>query len=203
MKIILTFLMVLVSATPALCLQDTLTESFEKATLKGRKIRHYEREMMISGSPEEVFAFMDDIRNTGKHMTESSRAMAGSKLTIEWLSDHKTGLGTKYRWTGKVVGMKMDFTVEVNKWMEGKEKVWGIVGDAKMIVIDWFEMNLIIIPEKNGKSQAILGINYTKHRGILGFLFGKWYSKWCVKSMLRDTKKHFENHSRKEPLKNK
>lgn len=158
-----------------------------------KKIKHYEKEMVINDSSEEVFAFMDDIRNTGKHMTESSGAMAGSKLKIEWLSDHKTGLGTKYRWTGKVIGMKMDFTVEVSKWIKGKEKVWGTVGDAKMIVIDWFEMNLIIIPEKERKSKAKLSINYTKSNTLLGFLFGKWYSKWCVNSMLRDTKKHFEN----------
>jgi hypothetical protein len=162
--------------------------------MRKRKIRHYERELIINGSEEQVFAFIDDIRNTGKHMTENSGVMAGSKLKIEWLSDHKTGLGTKYRWTGKVVGMKVDFTVEVSKWIDGKEKVWGTVGDAKMIVIDWFEMDLTMMCENDGKSKAKLGINYTKHRALWGFLFGKWYSIWCVKSMLRDTKKHFENH---------
>jgi len=166
--------------------------------MKKRKIRHYERELIINGSQKEVFAFMDDIRNTGKHMTESSSAMVGSKLNIEWLSDHKTGLGTKYRWTGKVIGMRMDFTVEVNKWVEGKEKIWGTIGDAKMIVIDWFEMHLIMIPEKDGKSKAKLGINYTKHKGPWGFIFGKWYSKWCVKSMLKDTKKYFENNENRK-----
>jgi hypothetical protein len=150
--------------------------------------------MIMNGTSEEVFSFMDDIRNTGKHMTENSGAMAGSKLHIEWLTDHKTGLGTKYRWTGKVVGMKMDFTVEVSKWVKGKEKVWGTVGDAKMIVIDWFEMYLVMTPGKDGKSKAKLGIYYTKHRSLWGFLLGKWYSKWCVKSMLKDTKKHFEKN---------
>lgn len=192
MKIILAILMLSILASPALCFHDTLNKLVNTGTMKN-KIRHYEKELIINGSQEEVFAFMDDIRNTGKHMTESSGAMAGSKLKIEWLSDHKTGLGTKYRWTGKVVGMKMDFTVEVNKWIEGKKKVWGTVGDAKMIVIDWFEMDLTMTPEKDGKSKAKLSINYTKHRGLWVFLFGKWYSKWCVKSMLRDTKKHFKN----------
>lgn len=196
MKRILMILMISLFATPAVCLNDTLTESAKNDTLKKRKVRHYEREMIINGSQEEVFAFIDDIRNTGKHMTENSGAMAGSKLSIEWLSNYKTGLGTKYRWKGKVVGMKMDFTVEVSKWIEGKEKVWGTVGNAKMIVIDWFEMELVMAPEKDGNSKAKLGINYTKHRGVWGFLLGKWYSKWCVKSMLRDTKKHFEKHEK-------
>lgn len=159
-----------------------------------KKVKYYEREIIINGQPEDVFAFMDDIKNTGKHMTESSGAMAGSKLKIEWLSPNTTGLGTKYRLTGKVVGMKMDFTVEVSKWITGKEKVWGTVGEAKMIVIDSFEMHLTIVKEDKGTSKVRLSINYTKHRGVMGFLFGKWYSKWCVKSMLKDTKKHFEDN---------
>src|SRR3990172_50191 len=109
MKLILTTLLVSILATPALSFRGELNLLTKKDTLNGRKIRNYEKEMIINGAPAEVFAFMDDIRNTGKHMTESSGAMAGSKLKIEWLTDHKTGLGTKYRWTGKVVGMKMDF----------------------------------------------------------------------------------------------
>lgn len=163
-----------------------------------RKIQTYERTMFMNGNPRDVFTFMDNIENTGMHMTKSNGAMMGGKLTIQWLSDHKTGLGTKYRWTGRVAGMKMDFTVEVNKWVDGKEKVWGTVGDAKMIVIDWFEMYLIISAKENGKSEAKLGIYYTKHKSLWGFLLGKWYSKWCVKSMLKDTRKHFEDLEKKK-----
>lgn len=33
--------------------------------------------------------------------------------------------------------------VEVNKWIERKKKVWVTLEDVKMIVIDWFEMDLI------------------------------------------------------------
>lgn len=172
--------------------QDISNKYKKGDTLRNRKIRHYEKTMEINGTSEEIFDFMDDIRNTGMHMTESSGAMMGGKLDLHWLTDHKTGLGTKYRWTGKTVGMKMDFTVEVTKWVEGKEKIWATTGEAKMIVIDWFEMYLIIAPVKKGKSQTKLGIYYTKHKSLLGFLLGKAYSKWCVKSILRDTKKHFK-----------
>lgn len=192
MKPIILTLLVSVLIAPILNAQDTLTELSKLDTMGGRKIKYYEKEMIISGTSKEVFAFMDDIRNTGKHMTESSGAMAGSKLKIEWISENKTGLSTKYRWTGKVIGMQLDFTVEVSKWIEEKEKVWGTVGNAKMIVIDWFEMYLVMTPENNGTSNAKLSINYTKHKGLWGFMLGKWYSKWCVKSMLKDTKKHFE-----------
>ena len=194
MKSILTIACLSVLATSAFCQKDTITASPLNDRAKMKKVKYYEREIIINGQPEDVFAFMDDIKNTGKHMTESSGAMAGSKLKIEWLSPNTTGLGTKYRLTGKVVGMKMDFTVEVSKWITGKEKVWGTVGEAKMIVIDSFEMHLTIVKEDKGTSKVRLSINYTKHRGVMGFLFGKWYSKWCVKSMLKDTKKHFEDN---------
>lgn len=159
-----------------------------------KAIKFYGRELIINGSPREIFAFMDDIRNIGKHMTGSKGAMMGSILKLEWLSENTTGLGTKYKWTGKVVGMKMNFTVEVLKWIEGKEKVWGTVGNANMIVIDWFEMHLTIKSENVGRSKVKLDIAYTKRKSLWGFLFGKWYSKWCVKSMLKDTRSHFKNN---------
>lgn len=194
MKNILTIAYLSVLTTSAFCQKDTITTSHLNDSSKMKKVKYYEREIIINGLPEDVFAFMDDIKNTGKHMTESSGAMAGSKLKIEWLSPNTTGLGANYRWTGKVIGMKMDFTVKVSKWIAGSEKVWGTVGEAKMIVIDSFEMYLTIVKAENETSKVKLSINYTKHRGVMGFLFGKWYSKWCVKSMLKDTKKHFKNN---------
>lgn len=161
------------------------------------KIRYYEKSILIEGSVEEVFAFMDDIRNTGKHMTENSASMMGGKLHLEWLTTHMTGLGTKYRWTGKVVGMKMDFTVEVNQWIKNKEKTWGTIGEAKMIVISWFEMHLELTPTENNGTLVFLSIRYTKNKGSLwSFLFGKRYAKWCVKSMLEDTQKHFKEQKK-------
>jgi hypothetical protein len=155
------------------------------------KVRTIVREKVILGKPEDVFAFMDNIDNTGKHMTKTNAPMMGSKLGLEWLTDYKTGLGAKYRWRGKAVGMKMDFTVLVTKWSPGKEKIWESVGEAKMIVISWYRMFLVLTPLPNGTTETELGIYYTRPRNILGFFFGRRYSVWCVKSMLKDTKKHF------------
>lgn len=156
------------------------------------KIKMVARKKTIKGKPEEVFAFMDDIANTGMHMTKTNAPMMGSKLTIEWLTDYKTGLGAKYRWRGKVMGMKMDFTVVVTKWMPGKEKIWESVGGAKMIVLSWYRMYLVLTPLENRTTQTELGIYYTKPKGsFLAFLLGRRYAVWCVKSMLKDTQKHF------------
>lgn len=158
------------------------------------KIRTVIRKMVIKGKREEVFAFMDNIENTGKHMTKKNAPMMGSKLGLEWLTDYKTGLGSKYRWRGKTAGMKMDFTVLVTKWKPGQEKIWESVGESKMIVISWYRMFLVLTPLPDGTTEAELGIYYIKSRNILGFLLGKRYSVWCVTSMLKDTKKHFASY---------
>ena len=160
-----------------------------------REVRKIERTMIINAKPEEVFAFMDDINNTGRHMTESNAQMAGSKLKLEWLTDYKTGLNTKYKWTGKVMGMKMKFTVIVSQWDSGKSKTWETIGDAKMIVISWYRMYLELKPNDDGTTTAKLGILYTKSKNIPGFLLGKRYSIWCVNSMLNDTNKHFKKNT--------
>ena len=71
--------------------------------------------ILIQSSPEKVFATIDDLGVTGMHMTKSSAMMMGSKLYLEYLTANHKGLGSKYRWTGTMMGMKMDFTVEVTK----------------------------------------------------------------------------------------
>ena len=174
--------------------QDPLQIRDELIPVKIDNIKTVKRVVNIKSKPEEVFAFIDDIENMGMHMTKANAPMMGSKLTIEWLTQHKTGLGSKYRWRGKAMGMKMDFTVEVTKWIEGKEKTWETVGEAKMIVLSWYRMYLILTPLQKETTQAELGIYYTKPKGsFLGFLFARRYAVWCVKNMLKDSQKHFKN----------
>ena len=58
---------------------------------------------------------MDDFSKTGMHMRKSSVMMMGSKLTLEQLSTKVTGIGSSYRWYGKMMGMAMDFSEIVTK----------------------------------------------------------------------------------------
>ena len=71
-----------------------------------------------NAEPGKIFNYPDDLGVTGMHMTKSSVMMMGSKLHLEYLTPNYTGHGTKYRWIGTMMGMKMDFTVEVTKWVE-------------------------------------------------------------------------------------
>jgi hypothetical protein len=149
-----------------------------------KRTKHY------NASPEDVFDCLDDLGVTGMHMTQSSMPMMGGKMDLKFLSPNKTGPQTKYRWTGKVLWWKLDFTVEVMKWERGKEKVWETIGVAKLVIYSWFRMNLDVWQVSDG-SMAQLSISYEKPKGIfnqvLCFLLGDWYCKWCIKNMLRDT----------------
>ena len=139
-----------------------------------------------------VFECLDNLGVTGMHMTQSSMMMMGSKLDLQFLTENHTGLGTKYRWTGKMMGIKMDFTVEVTKWTPGEEKIWETIGKPKMIIYSWYRMHLQLAKFPGGTS-AELSISYEKPEGvfykILSFLFADWYCRWCLKHMLEDCKK--------------
>jgi len=141
---------------------------------------------------QQVFKTIDDLGVTGMHMTESSGMMMGSKLNLEFLTTNKTGLGSRYRWTGKMMGLMMDFTVEVTKWVNGVEKVWETIGETKLIIYSWYRMKLLL-SESNGNTEAELSIAYEKPKGfinkILCFLLAGWYCRWCLKKMLGDAKK--------------
>lgn len=138
-----------------------------------------------------VFKTIDDLGVTGMHMTKSSMMMMESKLHLEFLTKHHTGLSSKYRWTGKMLGLRMDFTVEVTKWIEGKEKTWETIGYGKLIILSWYRMHLKL-HSISKETEAELSITYEKPNSffnkILSFLFAGWYCKWCLKKMLNDAK---------------
>lgn len=151
-----------------------------------------QRTWQYYATPDTVFRFLDDLSVTGMHMTKSSMAMMGSKLHLEFLTENKTGLNTKYRWTGSMLWMNMDFTVVVAKWVAGKEKIWETVGISRMIIYSWYRMNLVL-STLNDWTTAELSITYEKPKEwyfkILSFLFANLYCKWCLKNMLSDCEK--------------
>ena len=150
------------------------------------------RKIQVQASQEKVFQTLDDLGVTGMHMTESSAMMMGTELHLKYLTSHHTGLGSKYQWTGTMMGMKMSFTVEVTKWIKGIEKIWETIGEAEMIIYSWYRMHLLVKPIAGG-SEAELSITYKKPKGwfakIISFFFADWYCNWCLKSMLQDTRK--------------
>jgi len=155
------------------------------------------RSLVIRSTPEKVFAYMDNLGNTGMHMMESSAMMLGSKLHLEQLSENANGLNTKYRWFGKMMGIKMDFTTLVTRWIKDREKVWETIGEARMIILKWYRMRLELVPMVNGRMvEANLSIDYTLPDHFffrfISYLLAPWYASWCLKNMLNDSKKALE-----------
>lgn len=164
------------------------------------------KSILIDSTPEKVFAQMDDFSKTGMHMSESSMMMIGSKLKLEQLSTNSTGVGAKYRWYGKMIGMTMDFSETVTKWQSPKIKEWETVGEAKIIIMSWYRMWFEIAPYEN-KTLTKISISYLPPNEwfykILSFFFANWYCNWCLNSMLNDTKKNLEqkkSNGRKEVI---
>ena len=162
-------------------------------------MKTFKKVILIHSAPEKVFQQMDDFSKTGMHMSESSMMMMGSKLKLEQLSKNATGVGAKYHWYGKMMGMKMDFSEAVTKWQPPKLKEWEIKGEANIIIMSWYKMWFEIKPSENG-TIAKISISYLPPKEwyykILSFFFARWYCNWCLNNMLNDTKKELEKNSK-------
>jgi hypothetical protein len=158
------------------------------------------RSSFIPAEPEKVFRQMDDYSKTGMHMMESSGMMMGSKLHLEQLSTNAVGVGATYRWFGKMMGMTIDFMQTVSKWEQSREKEWSTNPGAKIIIMEWYRMYFRLKPADGG-TLASISIDYTRPRQwfykLLSYLFCGWYARWCLNSMLRDTKKAFAGSTRR------
>src|SRR5215468_9482714 len=90
----------------------------------------------IEAPAESVFAYIDDIRNVGWHMTErSSMAMMGSRLKLEILSKQATGIGATYRYSGTMMGLSIDFSESVTRYIPNREKIWRTIGEPRLVII--------------------------------------------------------------------
>lgn len=149
----------------------------------------------IQAAPEKVFVQMDDFSKTGMHMSESSMMMMGSKLKLEQLSPNLSGLGAKYRWYGKMMGMTIDFEEKVTKWEPHNLKEWETIGDAQIIIMRWYRMGFKITPSENA-TIVLMSISYEPPKAwffrLLSFLLAPLYCNWCLNNMLNDTKKAME-----------
>ena len=159
------------------------------------------RTELFNASPVEAFHILGELGVTGTHITNSSAMMPGSKQNLQYLTVHRTGLDSSYRWTGKMMGLPMDFTVKVMKWLEGKDKIWETIGETRLIIYFWHRMFLSVSAVESG-AKAKLSISYEKPTGflnrVLSFLFANWYCRWCLKKMLDDAKQALQNRKKRE-----
>jgi hypothetical protein len=149
----------------------------------------------IERTAERVFAFIDDIRNVGFHMSEqSSMAMMGSKLRLEILSAQPTGVGATYRYSGKVLGLTLDFTESVTRYVSNREKVWCTIGAPWLLIMSSYEMRLAVEPLSS--PRLTISIAYELPAAwswrCMAILLARSYARWCLRRMCRDAKRALE-----------
>jgi len=123
----------------------------------------------IQEPAERVFGYVDDMRNVGWHMTDrSSMPMLGSRLKLEILSEQPTGPGATYRYSGKMMGLSLDFSESVTTYLPNREKVWRTIGTPRLLIIDAYEMRIAVEPLSATTSRLTIAITYELPRSRSG-----------------------------------
>jgi hypothetical protein len=155
------------------------------------------RSVSIAAPAERVFAYVDDIRNLARHMSESrSMPMMGSKLKLDIMTPEPTGVGAVYRYSGRMMGLTIDFSETVTKYVAGREKVWRTIGEPQLLIMAGYEMRILVEPVSPASSRLTIGIDYELPRvGVwraLGWTLAGAYSRWCLTSMVEGSKLDLE-----------
>ena len=155
------------------------------------------RSATIEATAERVFAYVDDIRNLARHMSESrSMPMMGSKVKLEIMTPEPTGVGAVYRYAGRIMRLTIDFSETVTRYVAGREKVWRTIGEPQLLIIAGYEIRVLVEPVSPTSSRLTIGIDYELPRvGVwraLGWTLAGAYSRWCLTSTLEGSKLDLE-----------
>ena len=173
----------------AVCVGSRRVDTF---TTAGRRL---EKTIRIAAVPAAVFAWLDDPRNSGWHMSRPSLAMLGGALQVERLSAAPTGVGATYRSWGRVLGYRIDFTTTVVQWVPDREKIWRTIGDPRLVVLGNFEMRFGVEPVEGG-TRLTMALDYELPSHGFGRLLGRAlatpYARWCLRRMCADAQAALE-----------
>lgn len=151
--------------------------------------------VLISATPEDVFAFVDDHSRLSSHMSQSSWMMGGGRMLVEIDGLAGRAIGSHIKLSGKVFGLSLSLDEVVTRRDPPTDKVWETVGTPKLLVIGSYRMGIQISAEHQ-RSRLRVFIDYelptTWRTRWLGWLFGGIYAKWCVRQMTEGTLRHFE-----------
>lgn len=156
--------------------------------------RHYEESVTLPVGAQEVFSYADDFSKLSSHMNKSSSMMM--RGSMETLLDEGRGqsIGSHVRMKGKMMGVQLLLDEIITERQAPHHKAWETIGRQRLLVIDSYRLGFDIT-ERKKSSELRVFIDYNLPaapllRG-LGFIFGEFYAKWCVRQMLNDARKHF------------
>ncbi len=156
--------------------------------------RSAETTVRIEYAAEAVFAYLDDHRHLGAHMSASSWMMLGSKMDYEFDAGEARSVGSKFGFHGKILGIAMSAEQVVAIRMPPRLKVWETIGVPNLWVIGRYRMGFEIVPETRS-CQLRVFIDYDLPEKAparwLGLIFANAYARWCTGRMAKDAAAHF------------
>jgi len=157
--------------------------------------RSTEATVRIESAAETVFAYLDDHRHLGAHMSASSWMMLGSKMDYEFDAGEARSVGSKFGFRGKILGIALSAEQVVSIRIPPRLKVWETIGVPNLWVIDRYRLGFEIVPEA-GSCRLRVFIDYdlpeTAPARLLGLIFANAYARWCTGRMAKDAARYFE-----------
>lgn len=149
---------------------------------------------IIEAPAEAVFAFLDDQENLSSHMSKPSGMMLGTTMRIFMEPDRTKSVGSRFGFTGSVLGLPLKGDEVVTSRSPPISKTWETTREPTLWVIGRYSMGFELAP-MGSRSELRVYIGYDRPIGIFGgflsWLFGPAYARWCTRKMVDDAAKHF------------
>ena len=163
---------------------------------------HFEASALVAAPADRVFAYADDPARLSSHMSKSSWMMGGGRMETELDADHGQTVGSRIRLSGRVLGIQLSVEEIVTDRVPPHRKVWETTGSSRLLVIGHYRMGFEIASQENGSVLRVY-IDYAPPEDAparwLGLLFGRYYARWCIQQMVRDTVKQFASFDSESP----
>ena len=148
----------------------------------------------INASIQTVFDFLDDQSNLSSHMSERSWMMMGSTMDIYMDELHTRSMGSRFGFTGRILGVPLRVDEIVTNREPPTRKTWETTAEPTLWVIGRYEMGLQLT-DRDGLARLRVFIRYNLPAGLLqrllGLAFSRAYGQWCTAKMVNDARRHF------------
>jgi hypothetical protein len=155
---------------------------------------HEEARGVVEAPADAVFAFLDDQANLSSHMSKPSGMMLGTTMQIVMEPDHTKRVGSRFGFSGSVLGVPLQVDEVVTSRNPPSGKAWETTVEPTLWVIGRYGMGFELAPQ-GSRSELRVYIDYARPAGalssVLGLFFGPAYARWCTRVMVNDAIKHF------------
>ena len=162
-------------------------------TSRGYEAR-YSQSVLLGGSAQEVFDFADDFKNLSAHMGKSSMMMMGSSMQFSFDEGKGQAVGSRVEMAGRMFGLDLSLEEIVRVREPPRRKEWETIGRPRLLVIGSYRLGFDVAPVGE-QAMLRLFIEYdlpvSPLPRLLGYMFGRTYAKWCIRSMVDAARSKF------------